>query len=111
MKELLLLMITILSMKPGGFTDNALDINNNQQLLSIVNTLKLDIIQQAGNVDQFIPLNYKSQVVAGVIYLVSIKIGESKYLKVKILEPLPFQNKAPSILECTKTAFPNLEFD
>jgi len=111
MNELLLLMIAILSIKPGGFTDKALDINDNQQLLSIVNTLKPDIIQLAGNVDQFIPLNYKSQVVAGIIYLVSIKIGESKYLKVKILEPLPFQAQAPSILECTNSAFPNLEID
>ena len=49
--------------------------------------------------DTFEVLHYTSQVVAGTIYQIKVKVGESDYIDAKVLLPLPHTGDAPSAME------------
>jgi cystatin-A/B len=45
------------------------------------------------------PLSVKSQVVAGMNYMVKIQVAPDEYIHVKIYKPLPHTHNPPSISE------------
>jgi len=40
--------------------------------------------------DTYVPISYKTQVVAGVNYFIKIKVGPSDYIHVRIFQSLPY---------------------
>jgi cystatin-A/B len=43
-------------------------------------------------------VNYSTQVVAGTIYLMRVKVDGEEYLHVKIIKPLPHTNQPPAVM-------------
>ncbi|XP_022295124.2 cystatin-A5-like [Crassostrea virginica] len=72
---------------PGGFTETR---KIDHQTKKVVFQVKDDIVDWLRAryipVQKFVPLLYRSQVVAGVNYLVKIKIGYGRYIHVLIYQ-------------------------
>lgn len=61
--------------------------------------LKSEIEAQLGQQFQnFELINYSTQVVAGIIYLMRVKVDNGEYLHVKIIKPLPHTNMPPAVM-------------
>ncbi|XP_005386564.1 PREDICTED: cystatin-A [Chinchilla lanigera] len=42
---------------------------------------------------EFVAVEYKSQVVAGVNYFIKVRVGDHGYVHIKVFKPLPGQNE------------------
>ncbi len=61
--------------------------------------MKSSVEEQLGQeFTEFELIHYSTQVVAGVIYLMRVKVDEGEYLRVKIIKPLPHTNLPPSVM-------------
>ena len=60
------------------------------EVKQMVNSCKPQIEGQMNSqFTEFEPVSYTTQVVAGTNYVVKIKVGEDKFISVKIFKPLP----------------------
>lgn len=83
-------------MKTGGLSENK---NANEELRVIVNNLSNEILdklnfKENSNIEI---KSFKTQVVAGTIYFVKVKI-DCEYAHLKILNYLPHENKKSELL-------------
>ncbi|XP_019399400.1 PREDICTED: stefin-C-like [Crocodylus porosus] len=45
----------------------------------------------------FKAIEYKTQVVAGTIYLIKVQVGENDYVHIRVFQSLPHENKGPEL--------------
>lgn len=61
-----------------------------EEIIQIVNEIKPQIEQQTNKTyEKFEAVKFTSQVVAGTIYRIKVKIAENKYLHISVLKELP----------------------
>ena len=48
--------------------------------------------------NRFELVDFTTQVVAGIIYLMRVQVDEDEFLHVKIIKPLPYTNLPPSVM-------------
>ena len=53
------------------------------------------------NFDKFEAVSYRSQVVAGVNYLIKVDVGNGSFIHIKVFQPLPYTNEGPSLSDVT----------
>ena len=83
----------------GGFGEEH---EMTEEVLSMVSALKEDIEVQAGEkFETFNPISYKSQVVAGINFDVTVRTGEAKSVVVRIFKPLPHTGEQPMVTSVT----------
>jgi len=83
----------------GGFGDAK---PADDEVKKVVNETKADVEKKLGTTfNVFEPVCYKTQVVAGVNYLVKIKVDGDKYVHAKIYQPLPNSGKPRQVLTAT----------
>ena len=51
---------------------------------------------------KFVPVSYKSQVVAGMIYKVTYDVGDGQTIEAKVFVPLPGTNAVPQVMDVTQ---------
>ena len=84
----------------GGF-NNAQDADDNVKAL--VKGMKEKAEAALGEkYSVFEAVKFKTQVVAGTNYLVKVKVGDEKYVHLKIYVPLPCKNAPNELLEQEK---------
>ena len=83
-------------MNIGGLSEKKQVTN---EINSIVKTLSDEILKKLNLDTNFIieVHSYKSQIVAGIIYFLKIKVN-NKYFHIKVMDYLPHENKAPQII-------------
>merc|ERR1712160_40667 len=52
--------------------------------------------------NEFEPLKFTKQVVAGMVFKIKYKVDDGKYILVKMYKPLPHMNQAPEVMEFTE---------
>ena len=83
-------------MLAGGHSDVKTDADGLAQMA----TYKAAVEAKAeATYDTFEVIHYTSQVVAGTIYQIKVKVGESDYIDAKVLIPLPHTGEDPSAME------------
>ena len=83
----------------GGFGEEREMI---EEVALMVAALKEDIEVQAGETfETFDPISYKSQVVAGINYDVTVRTGDEKSVVVRIFKPLPHTGEPPKVTSVT----------
>lgn len=94
-------------MKTGGLSEIK---EATEEISNIVKILSTEIVKRLNLDDKSIIeiLSYKSQIVAGVIYFLKLKI-DGNYFHVKIIDFLPHESKAPEILSVQNDQTENSE--
>ena len=83
----------------GGF-GGAKNADNNVQAL--VDSHKSDVESKLNEkFDTFEAVSYKTQVVAGTNYLVKVKVGDNKYVHIKIWKRLPHEGETTELTEAS----------
>ncbi|XP_002716862.1 cystatin-A [Oryctolagus cuniculus] len=78
-------------MIPGGLTDAK---PATPEIQEMVNKFKTQLEEETNeNYEEFEAVEYKTQVVAGINYYVKVRVGEDRYIHMKIFKPLPGQNQ------------------
>ena len=81
---------------PGGF-GNAKEATDDVKTLA--RNMKEKVQEQLGaSYETFDAVLYTTQVVAGTNYLIKVKVGDEKYVHIKIYVPLPFRNAPNELL-------------
>ena len=83
-------------MKTGGLSETK---EANEEINMLIKSLSIEILKKL-NLDTSSILevhSYKSQIVAGIIYFLKLKVKDNFY-HVKIIDFLPHESKAPQIL-------------
>ena len=85
---------------PGGF-DN--DKEATEDVKTLANNMKEKVQEQLGEkFETFDAVLYTTQVVAGTNYLIKVKVGDEKYVHIKVHVPLPAKNAPNELLESEK---------
>ncbi|XP_051865868.1 leukocyte cysteine proteinase inhibitor 1-like [Pristis pectinata] len=82
---------------PGGYIPTT---PTTPEVKEAADTVKPAVEEQLGRkLDVYRAMFYRSQVVAGINYLIKVYIGaEDNYLHVKVFVPLPCTQEAPSLV-------------
>lgn len=91
-------------MMVGGFSEGR---DLSEEELNLVMNMRDHIEETAQKkFDTFEPIKIKSQVVAGMNYVVKIKVSDEEYIHARIFRPLPHTQKPPELsdLELNVTA-------
>ncbi|NXD90537.1 CYTX protein, partial [Chaetorhynchus papuensis] len=48
--------------------------------------------------DVFGAIVYRTQVVAGIIYFIKVKVSNDNYVHLKVFQSLPYENQGPSLV-------------
>ncbi|NXP39826.1 CYTB protein, partial [Leiothrix lutea] len=46
----------------------------------------------------FTAIEYKTQVVAGTMYCIKVKVSDAEYVHLKVFQSLPYENQGPSLV-------------
>ncbi|NWT77723.1 CYTB protein, partial [Lanius ludovicianus] len=46
----------------------------------------------------FAAIEYKTQVVAGIIYFIKVQVSDDEYVHLKVFQHLPYENQGPSLV-------------
>ncbi|XP_041887148.1 cystatin-A-like [Corvus hawaiiensis] len=83
-------------MMPGGLSDTKPATPEVQQ---IANQVKVQFESQANmNCVVFAAVEYKTQVVAGIIYFIKVQVSDDEYVHLKVFQSLPYENQGPSLV-------------
>ncbi|XP_062033074.1 cystatin-A [Lepus europaeus] len=78
-------------MIPGGLTEAK---PATPEIQEMVNKFKTQLEKETNeSYEEFEAVEYKTQVVAGINYYVKVRVGEDRYIHMKIFKPLPGQNQ------------------
>ncbi|XP_053421308.1 cystatin-A-like [Nycticebus coucang] len=78
-------------MIPGGLTEAK---PATPEIQEIANKIKPQLEEKTNkNYEEFEAEEYKTQVVAGINYYIKIRVGENRYIHVKVFQSLPYQNQ------------------
>ena len=81
---------------PGGF-GNAKEAT--EDVKTLAKNMKEKVQEQLGaSYEEFEAVLYTTQVVAGTNYLIKVKVGDEKYVHIKIYVPLAFRNAPNELL-------------
>jgi hypothetical protein len=85
---------------PGGYSEPSKDIN--LQVQQVADEIKpiLEEKLDRQQFDMYKLLEFREQVVAGMIYNFKIQISVSECVHVKVFKPLPHEHKSPEIQAC-----------
>ncbi|RXM28122.1 Cystatin-A1 [Acipenser ruthenus] len=50
------------------------------------------------NFDEFTAVEFRSQVVAGMNYLIKVRVGGEEYVHLLVFQPLPYEGKPPVLI-------------
>ncbi|NXR82067.1 CYTA protein, partial [Pycnonotus jocosus] len=50
------------------------------------------------NCGDFTPTEYRSQVVAGTMYFIKVRVSDVEYVHIKVFQSLPCENQGPSLV-------------
>ncbi|XP_006215810.1 cystatin-A [Vicugna pacos] len=79
-------------MMPGGLTEAK---PATPEIQEIANSVKSQLEEKTNEAyEEFEAVEYKTQVVAGVNYYIKVRVGENKYIHLKIFKSLPQQNQS-----------------
>uniref|UniRef100_A0A8C5NN81 Cystatin domain-containing protein n=1 Tax=Junco hyemalis TaxID=40217 RepID=A0A8C5NN81_JUNHY len=83
-------------MTPGGLSETKPATPEVQQL---VNQVKQEFERRSGmNCRVFTAIEYRTQVVAGIMYFIKVQVSASEYVHLKVLQSLPHENLGPSLV-------------
>lgn len=71
----------------------------NEEVQNIINQVRGEVEGQAGDLGEYRAVSYRSQVVAGMNYLVKVHLSGNHYCHVKVYVPLPYTGNPPSLSE------------
>ncbi|XP_004578329.1 cystatin-A [Ochotona princeps] len=78
-------------MIPGGLTDAK---PATPEIQEMVNKFKSQLEEETNErYEQFEAVEYKTQVVAGTNYYIKVRVGEDRYIHMKIFKSLPGRNQ------------------
>eukprot|EP00602_Paraphysomonas_sp_CaronLab_P009744 CAMPEP_0185024372 /NCGR_PEP_ID=MMETSP1103-20130426/7413_1 /TAXON_ID=36769 /ORGANISM="Paraphysomonas bandaiensis, Strain Caron Lab Isolate" /LENGTH=101 /DNA_ID=CAMNT_0027557319 /DNA_START=72 /DNA_END=377 /DNA_ORIENTATION=+ len=90
---------------PGGFRSEMSPPND--EVCEILNGVKENVEQEAGSsFSEFELVHYTTQVVAGTIYLMLVKVDGDEHLHVKIVKPLPHTGQPPKVMTVKRGVTP-----
>ncbi|KAB1283256.1 Cystatin-A [Camelus dromedarius] len=79
-------------MMPGGLTEAK---PATPEIQEIANSVKSQLEEKTNEAyEEFEAVEYKTQVVAGVNYYIKVRVGENKYIHLKIFKSLPQQDQS-----------------
>ncbi|XP_075413281.1 cystatin-A [Tenrec ecaudatus] len=79
-------------MIPGGLSEAK---RATPEIQEMVNEVKSQLEEQTNeSYEEFEAVEYKTQVVAGVNYYVKIRVGDEKYIHIKMFKSLPGENQS-----------------
>ena len=83
-------------MKTGGLSETK---ENTEEIKTLVKSLSIEILKKLNlDINSIVEVHsYKSQIVAGIIYFLKLKIDNNFY-HAKVIDYLPHESKAPQIL-------------
>ncbi|XP_078512755.1 cystatin-B-like [Lissotriton helveticus] len=85
-------------MKCGGTGDVKVATPEVQQLCD---QLKADVEKHSGeNYNEFVAIEYKTQVVAGTNYFIKVHVGCESYVHLRVYKPLPHTGKPAELSSC-----------
>ncbi|XP_042525123.1 cystatin-A [Dipodomys spectabilis] len=78
-------------MIPGGLTEAR---PATPEIQEIANQVKQQLEEKTNETyEEFEAVEYKSQVVAGTIFYIKMRVGDGRYTHIKVLRSLPGQNE------------------
>ncbi|KAM5182339.1 cystatin-B-like [Mantella aurantiaca] len=79
---------------------------------ALCNAVKAEVEKQTGgNFSTFTASSYRSQVVAGKMYYIKVKVGDVEFVHIKLLEPLPHTKSPVSLVSFQLTKKENDKID
>ncbi|XP_026962079.1 cystatin-A [Sagmatias obliquidens] len=69
------------------------------EIQEIANTVKPQLEEKTNETyEEFEAVEYKTQVVAGIIYYIKIRVGNDRYIHIKVFQSLPQQNQSLALI-------------
>ncbi|KAJ1112554.1 hypothetical protein NDU88_000816 [Pleurodeles waltl] len=71
------------------------------EVQELCDQLKADAEKHSGeNYDEFVAVEYKTQVVAGTNYFIKVRVGSESYIHLRVHQPLPHTKQPPQLSAC-----------
>lgn len=81
----------------GYFSDTKTAGEDQQAIIDQVKDAAASQLKLTSGFSKYVAISYRSQVVAGMVYVVKVQVGDSQYIHERIFVPLAYTGQPPSL--------------